>query len=346
MRMYCLLFATALVAMTVGCADSVAVGRASVLSPGRELRLTFREELHEMRTGGALVMEEWDTFVTKDGTVSSTRFTRREGGLPSTSVAWTEMELPLSVVAVPGSDSLRATMKVQRYRSGGSYVEDGQKEHEESVSFEAGEPSQPESDSGEDLRDVEFIAVIDAQGRLVSSDVTGKYLAERKKELAEGVKQGGSQAQADMALRWETPGVFAALEDAMAYSPRGEVKTGQSWTVRRKCVLPYQAYAFYMLTNGCAYSQEKARCTVQSVKARGPHSIATIAIRGRRVPRDPAPSMPRKVKHFELKGELEANLTTGAIERLRLESTPTWVRPKEEAAFNIKFVEVITLKPI
>jgi hypothetical protein len=55
--------------------------------------------------------------------------------------------------------------------------------------------------------------------------------------------------------------------------------------------------------------------------------------------------MPPIVKHFELKGELEVNLNTGAVEKLRLESTPTWVSPEDEDGMEVKVVQVITLKP-
>jgi len=342
MRMHCLLFTATLAVVGVGCAKPVPVGRVPVLSPGREMRLAFR---CEMQMAGAAVMETRIVSSNKADMESSSTLIRREE-TPYTSVEWGEMELPVSVVAMPFSGSLRVTMTVQRFRSGNTSAEKGQKKHEESPGFEAGDTSEPASQLESRLRDAKFIAVIDPQGRLASSDVTGEYWAGRKKELADAVKQGASQAQADMALRWDTPGVFAAMEDAMAYLPPKGVQAGQSWTVRREYVLPYNAYGFYMLTNGCSYySKEEATCTVQSVKARGPHSIATIAIRGKRLPHDPEPGMPQRVEHFELKGELEANLNTGAIEKLRIESVPTWVRPKEET-LEVKFVEVITLKPI
>ena len=236
-------------------------------------------------------------------------------------------------------------MTVQRLRTGHFYTKKGQKKHEESSGFEAGDSSKSASELENHLRDAEFIAVIDPQGRLASTDVTGKYWAGRKKELAEAVKRGAPQAQADMRLRWETPGIFAAMEDAMAYLPPEGVRVGQSWTVRREYALPYNTYGIYMLTGGCSHAKEKSTCTVQSVKPRGPHSIATIAIRGKRFPHDPESGMSQRVKHFKLKGELEVNLNTGAIEKLRIESVPTWVRPKEEV-FEVKLTEVITLKPI
>ena len=340
MRVLCLAFTATLSVVAVGCAEPAPVGRASVWAPGRASRLAYRCEMH-MR--GAMVMEERIESVGKSPTESSTTVTKREE-TPYTSVEWADMELLLRVIAVPNLVSRRVTMTVRRFRSGSTCAEKGGKTYEESGGWKPGDRSKPGDELEHYLRDAKFIAVIGPKGRLVGSDITGKYWARRKKELADAVKKGASQAQADMALRWQTPGVFAAMDDAMAYLPPEPAQAGLSWPVRREHVLPYHAYGFYMLTNGCSHSKEEARCTVQSVKCRGLDSIATIAIRGKRFPRKPEPSMPQRVKYFDLKGELEANLSTGAIEKLRIESVPAWVRPKEEN-FELKFVEVITLKP-
>jgi len=342
MRMHCLLFIATLSVVAVGCAKPVPVDRMSILAPGRAMRLTLR---YEIQTDGVSGMEESQTRIGKPGTEPRTTVTKREE-TPYASVDWAYMELPLSVTAMLASSSLRVTMTVQRGRSGHSSAPKGQKKREKSYSFEAGAPGQSASRLESHLRvgDTEFVAVIDPQGRLASTDVTGKYWTVRKKELADAVKQGAPQEQADLALRWETIGVFPALEDAMAYLPPKDVRTGQSWKVRREHVLPYYAYGFYMLTLGGVYSKEEATCTVQSVNARGRHSVAVIAIRGKRFLDGPESGMPPRVKHFDLKGELEVNLNTGAVEKLRLESVPIWVRLKE-VNFEAKFVQVVTLKP-
>ncbi|MBI5724385.1 MAG: hypothetical protein HZA50_10540 [Planctomycetes bacterium] len=54
--------------------------------------------------------------------------------------------------------------------------------------------------------------------------------------------------------------------------------------------------------------------------------------------------MSARVKCLELKGELEVNLNTGSVEKLRLESELIWAQPNEEP-FKCKFVVVVTLKP-
>ena len=341
MRRHCLLFTVALAVLLVGCVKPVPVDRVSVLSPGRKMRLVFRSE---MQMVGTSVEEESIEGLSEADNKSSSTVTKRKE-IPYTWVMWIDMELPLSVITMPNSDSHRVTMTIHRGGSGISYTQEGRTEQEEHLNFEAGDQSEQASESDNFLRDTEYIAVVDQQGQLVSSDVTGEHWARRKRELAEAVKQGESQARADLALRWEPFGVFAAMEDAMAYLPPVGVQVGQSWTVRREFVLPYNAYGFYMLTNGCSYLKEKTTCTVQSLKPRGLHSIATIAIHGKRFPQDRESFMPRRVKHFELKGELKVNLNTGAIEKLRIESVPTLDHPKE-VSIEVKLVEVVTLKPI
>lgn len=322
MRMHCLLLIALLAVAAVGCTEPMPVDSATVLSPGREMRLAFRSE---MRMDG----------------VSSI------GGTPCSSLVWADMELPLSVIAMPDSDSLRVKMTLHRFRAGGSYAEKGEKKHEESDGFEVGDGSQPKGESEKFLRGAKFVAVVDTRGQLVSAEATGKYWTDLKKEFAENVKQQGvSQAHVDMILRGQTLGVFSALEDAMAYLLPEGLKTGQSWKVRREHVFPYRYFEFAM-TTGCLYTKEDTTCSVISVKSRGLHSIATIAIRGKRIPQSPQPSMPQRVKHFDLKGELEVNLNTGAIEELRLESVPVLTRAYQILAgdYEIKLVQVITLKP-
>ena len=344
MRMHCLLLTATLAVAAVGCTEPMPIDRISILAPGRAMRLTVHSE---MQMSGVSGMEESSTTISSSGAGPRTTVTKREE-TPYTSVMWLDMELPLSVTAIPGSDSLRVTMRVHRFREGGSHTEKGEKKREEYGSFEAGDPIKPESESESSLRDTEFVAVIDPQGRLASADVTGKYWADIKKELAERVGRGNvSQAGADIALRVQTGGVFSALEDALAYLPPEGLQTGQSWKMRREHVLPYHAYAFYMFTRGGSHSNEEGTCTVRSVKARGLHSVATIAISGKRFPHYPERGMPRRVKHFDLKGELEINLTTGVIEKLRLESVPvlTWAYQILGRDYEIKLVYVITLKP-
>ena len=321
MKMHCLLSSVLLAVAAMGCTEPVPVDGVTVLAPGDRMRLAFRAE---MQMDDVWVMD------------------RTSGA----SLMWMDVESPMVVIARPGSDSLRVTMRVHRVRGGSRYTVRGETKHEESAGFEAGGAAQPESESWRILHDAKFVAVVDSQGRFVSTDFVGKYWTDLEKELARDVeKQGVSQAQVDMALRGQTPGVFSALEDAMAYLPPKGLQTGQSWPVRRQRVFPYRAFEFGMMTHGCAYSKEETTCSARSVKVRGLHSIATIAIRGKRFPRHQGWDMPARVKHFDLKGELEVNLNTGAVEKLRLESTPTWARPQEDGGFKIKLVQVITLKP-
>jgi hypothetical protein len=338
MRRHWLFLSVVLAGAAVGCTEPMPVDSVTVLSPGQDMRLTVRAE---MQMFGSFVVKGIVTMNT-DGSTTCTE----KADPPSTSTMWIDMDLPLSVIAIPNSDSLRATMKFHRFRGGGSYAENGQeKHHEEYDGFEVGDESQSEGGSVKFLRDSEFVGVIDAMGQLVSTEATGKYWTDLKRELTEAAKQQGApQAQVDMILRGQTLGVFSALEDAMAYLVPEGLKAGQSWKVRREHVFPYRYFEFAMIT-GCLYTKEDTTCSVISVKPRGLHSIATIAIRGKRIPHSPEPSMPQRVKHFDLMGELEVNLNTGAVEKLRLESTARWVRPKAEGGMEVKFVQAVTLKP-
>ena len=321
MRMHCLLLSVLLAVAAAGCTEPMPVDCETVLSPGREMRLAFRSEMQMNDVSGM-------------------------GGTPGSSLVWADLELPMIVIAIPQSDSLRVTRTVHRAREGCSYTVMGETKHEESIGFEAGRPTQPKSALWSILCDAKFVAVVDSRGRFASADAVGKYWTDLEKEFAQSAKkQGISQAHVDMGLRGQTFGVFSALEDAMAYLPPKGLQTGQSWKVRRARVFPYRTFEFGMITHGGPYSKEEAMCTVGSVQIRGLHSIATIAIRGKRIPHNPIKTMPRRVKHLDLKGELEVNLNTGAIEKLRLESTPIWARPKEDGVFKIEFVQVITLKP-
>lgn len=336
MRVHCLILVIAM--MAVGCAESGPVNRVHVLIAGREMLLAYH---CEMQMAGVSTSEEHVTFVSEEHAAATV--TKRE--TPYNSTEWGDMELPLRVAAMPGSDRLRAKMTVQRFRTGNTSFADGQPKREESSGFGPGPSTGPASEMESQLRDAEFIAIVDPSGQLISSDIVGKYWTKRKGELADGVKKGASRAQAEMALRWETPGVFAALEDVTAYLPPEGAGTGQTWTVKRERVLPYHAYGFFMMTQGCSHSQETSTCTLKSIRTRGKNHIAIISIRGQRIPRGADGSTPQRVKYFEVTGELEVNLGTGAVEKLRIVSVPAWVRPKEES-FRVKFVENVSLNPI
>lgn len=339
MRIHFLLLAAA--ATVMGCAQAAPIGLTRVLRPGRDMLLVYH---CEMQMAGVSGMEERLVAWPTEGGERRSTVTKRQD-TPYTSTEWAELELPLRVGTLSDSSRLCVRMTVRRFRGGNSYAEQGKEKREESVDSKWLHSAASACETHSEVRDAEFIAIVDVRGRLVSSDVVGKYWSERKQELAESVKQGGSQEQADMALRWQTAGIFSALEDAMAYLPPEGARRGDSWKVRRKHVLPYHAYGFYMLTNGCSHSEETSTCRVKSLRFRGPDWIAVIAIAGERIPHDPAPSMPRRVQRLELAGELTVNLSTGAIEKLQLESIPKWVRSNQEP-FEVRLAHRVTLKPM
>jgi len=317
-RYFFLIALSMLAAAAGGCAEPVPIDSAAVLSPGREMRLTFRSEIH--MNGGAAM------------------------GTSGSSISWADLESSMIVTAIPESTSLRVTMKCDSMRGGGSYIERGEIKFEEEVALKAGQPVGPELEWWGVLSEAKFVAVIDPQRRLVSADAVGEHWADLRKEFAEDIrKEKLSEAEAEMMIWGQTAGVFSALEDAMAYLPPEGLSTGQSWEVRRERVLPYRSFEFGMMT-GCAYAKEETTCSALSVKIRGSHSIVTIAIRGKRFPDRPGLYVPARVKYLDLKGQLEFNMNTGAVEKLRLESKPVWSRPKEDGIFKPTFAQTVTLK--
>lgn len=322
-----------------GCSQSKPADRVTVLSPEKNMVLSYR---FEMRTDGVSGMETClSTLNTKDGSIADETIERKE--TPYKSTEWAEIELGLIVKKIPLSNSLSLRINMQKYRSGSTYKTEEKKEQSESTDVIGDEKGKKSSEAEKNSRDTTFVARVNPQGRITSTDIEGKYWNQRKKELAEGVKKGASKEQADLAMRFETPGVFTALEDALAYLPPSDTSK-KSWKVHRKRVLPYHAYGFYMFTNGCAYCEEDSTCTVKSVTKRGKESIVTIFIRGKRIPNTPEPGMPKRVKSLDVKGELELNVTAGVIEKLHIENSANWIHPKKEL-WKLRNVTTITLQP-
>lgn len=345
MRMRYLLLAACLSAI-VGCTEPGPIDRVQVLSPGRAMRLAYR---FEMRYSTTTVEEErratWLEKALQPNVVTVGTETRWD------SSEWGEADLAMGVGAMPGSDNVRATMTVQRFRLGNTYGKQGGEKKEESHEFRQTPASRPtnvpasaESVVDDHLREAQFIAIIDPNGRAVSADVEGEYWKQVKHQLAEDAKRGNSWADADLGLRVQTMGIFPSLEDATAYIPPQGARPGQSWQVRREHVLPYHHFGFGMATM-CGYSREDSTCTLKSIRTGIRGTIAAVAIRGKRFPTSPDPNSPMKGKYFDLAGELEVNLTTGAVEKLRLESTPAWAKPKGYESMYLRFVEAISLKP-
>lgn len=308
MKTHYLLLAACL--MAVGCNEPGPISGVQVLSPGRAMHLAYRCEISENGRSGE----------------------------------WPDAKLSLRIASLPCMDNLRVNMMLERFVVDNMQ---GMGEKGDTRVFERGSstaPVPPQEDEFEPFRDANYIAVVDRNGRVVSADAKGKYWRAHKKELAEVRKQGASRGYVDQVISWVAPGIFPALADAMAYLPPQGVEPGQSWQVLRERVLPYHAYGFYMFTNGCGYSREESTCTLKTVRTGSQGKIAVIAILGKRVPQFPEPSRSERVKFLRLTGKLEVNLTTGAVEKLRLESIPTWVSAEDEQ-WNLKFVHVVSLKP-
>lgn len=344
MKSLYLLFAACLAA--VGCNEPGPIDRAQILSPGRAMRLAYRCEM-EMSGASESVKKErhaiWPDTATQPYTVI--KILRSE--TRSKSVEWSDGEFSLLVAAIPGSDNVRATMTAERLQMGSTYLERGEEKKEQWFEFKQGPttaPASPVEEGLEPLRDAEFIAVVDQAGRVVSVDATGKYWQGLKKESAKAVEEGSSQIPVDLAIQLYDCGVISSLADAMAYLPPMGFEPGESWQVLRENVVPHQTFGFVMLMQGFSIWREESICTLKAVRTGIRGKIAVIGVRGKRILNLPKPDESEQVKYLKLTGELEVNLITGAVEKLRLESIPMWSGPENEQ-WNLKLVHVVTLKP-
>ncbi len=130
----------------------------------------------------------------------------------------------------------------------------------------------------------------------------------------------------------------------MAYLPPRGVEPGQSWQVLREDVVSYPSSGVVLLMHGVNVWRQESTCTLKSVRTGIWGKIAVIAIRGKRVLQIPERDRPERVKFLELTGELKVNLTSGAVQKLRLESIPRWVSAEDEQ-WKFKLVHTVSLKP-
>jgi hypothetical protein len=331
----------------VGCTEPGPVNRVQLLSPGRAMRIACH---FEMRRDGASVEKERHAVWPETATQPHIVIKRIE--TPWHEFEWGDVDVSIRVASMPGADNMQATMTVPRLRIGIAREVQGEKKTEHRLEFIQGPTTAPAAaqegvlDIMQNmLRDAEFIAVVDPNGRIVSADASGEYWKGMKKTFAEAIEKGAAQMPFDWAIQLYTPGVFSSLANAMAYLPPRGVEPGQSWQVLRDRVAPYcPSWVFCMLMVGGGSLREESTCTLKAVQIGIRGKIALVEVRGKRFLQLPRESALDNVKSIELTGKLELNLSSGAVEKLRLESTPTWTQPPDEPE-TIKFVEAISLKP-
>lgn len=347
MRMRYLLLVACL-ATGEGCTEPGPINRVQVLSPGRPMRIACH---FEMQRDGASVEKERHAVWPETATQPSIVIKRIE--TPWHQIEWGDAEVSIRVASVPGTGNMQATMTVPRLRISIAREVQGEKKTEYSFEFKQGPTTAPAAAQKDELLDVmhnmlrnaEFIAVVDPNGRIVSADASGEYWKGMKKTFAEAIEKGAAQMPFDWAIQLYTPGVFSSLANAMAYLPPRGVEPGQSWQVLRDRVAPYcPSWVFCMLMVGGGSLREESTCTLKAVQIGIRGKIALVEVRGKRFLQLPRESALDNVKSIELTGKLELNLSSGAVEKLRLESTPTWTQPPDEPE-TIKFVETISLKP-
>ena len=265
------------------------------------------------------------------------------------SCEWGEMELPVSVKASDEPGRMALSMAFRRQRMGNWYKEEKGRKHEETFDSnlppsEKGRALREHKDRTEEMKSLSFLVQVDSVGKMVEFDASGGQFESVKKELAK--RKAAPPEKKRLALGHASGGVYSALDDAAAYLPPADARKDQKWDVRRKYVLPYHAYGFYMLTNGCRYSTEESQCQVKSLQKTHAGRVMTIEIKGRRVPQNPEEGMSKRVKHLELSGQLRINLDTGEILRLQLKSIVRAASPDEEVIAGVKFIESVQLSPL
>jgi len=319
----------------LGCAPA-AESNVQLYRTGRKLLLTYRVE---MRNDGVLG---------ESSTMLGDKEVERKVSRGSSS-EWGEMELPVDVKASDEPGRLALLMTFRRQRLGNWYKEEKGRKHEEA--FDSNRPPsgneqalREHKNRTEEIKSLSFFVQVDSVGKVVEFDGSGGQFDSVKKELT--TSKAVPTVKKRLALGYISAGVYSALEDASAYLPPADAKKDQKWHVRRKYVLPYHAYGFYMLTNGCGYSTEESQCQVKSLRKTPAGRVMTIEIKGWRVPQSPEEGMPKRVKHLELSGQLRINLDTGEILRLQLKSITRPVSADDEIIAGVKFIESVELGPL
>lgn len=320
--------------MAAGCAKELQPAeRISIFKAGEKRTLSFRSEMQTAISGKS---DSSIVTVSSDGKTISREVIEEKtdnGG----SCTWFTATLLLDITKVNSDNLLKITMTVQKFSNGSI---SGEEAIGSSESYDAENPAASKSEYADIVKDTRFIATMNTQNQITSTEVFGKYWEQKKKEYA---RNGLSKEQIEWGLKVETPGVFAALDDVAAYLPPKDVATGQMWLVIRKQVYSHQAYAFYMFTNGCAYSEEESVCTLKSLEQNGSDTIAVISIQGRRFPQKPESELGPRVRYLKITGTLRFNMTAGTVEKLYIEEKPRWINLQDEE-FGLKLVTTITLK--
>jgi hypothetical protein len=324
----------ALLLSPLGCAPA-AESNVQLYRTGRKMLLTYRLD---MRNDGVL-----------GGSSTSLGGKEVKEVWRGSSSEWGEMELPVIVKASDEPDQMTLFMTFRRQRMGNWYKEEKGSKHEET--FDSNRPPsgneqalREHKNRTEEIKSLSFLVQVDNVGKVVEFDASGEQFESVKKELAASKTVPAEKKR--LALGHMSGGVYSALDDAAAYLPPADARKNQKWHVRRKYVLPYHAYGFYMLTNGCGYSTEKSQCQVKSLRKTPAGRVMTIEIKGRRVPQNPEGGMPKRVKHLELSGQLRINLDTGEVLKLQLKSIIRPVSADDEIIAGVKFIESVELAPM
>jgi len=331
-----------------GCAESGPIDKVRILKPGRDMTLTLRSEFWRRFTH----VKEQRHSVWPDGDESPHIEVRRIE-TPEDYTEWYDLDVDVAVSSAPGTQNAEADMTVSRARIRMGYDKEGNAKQEFAVEYRPRSADSPPLSEEEEeahlakmLDGARFVAVVDPNGRVVSAKAVGEYWNEMEEQLTKAPEGDAERCPQDVAIRLMSFGVFPSLDDALAYLPPADAVAGQSWTVCRDHVVPYSpSWAFCMMMEGGVYGREESTCRLKGVWSTLGGKIAEISITGKRVVLPRRPDESDRVVTFEITGRAEVNLTTGAVEKLRIENVPVWGDPGRQPTEKARLVHEVSLKP-
>lgn len=324
-----------------GCGPAqLPASRPDFLAPGQEWILTVRATMVYTTAGTRSTNQ---VTASPDGTITEKWVETTDP--PKTSEHWLEESCHLRTASEIENGDIHLAGTVMKHNVDPGYMgSDGS-----SVIYDASAPDTSQFDTAA-FEGVLFPARVNEAGQLSNLDPPTGDIWKQEADVfglsrpifSRRVMYGGSGIV--LSHMW------TALEDIVAYWPPDSPQVGQRWGGDRELVFPYHAYGFYMFSGGCGVMKETSTCELVSIDSRAGQQIATIRIAGRRTPfclmgqSRPLEDTDRP-STFTLTGTMIVNLTTPAVESLKLKSVANYRSAGERRLPPEQYNESITLKP-
>jgi hypothetical protein len=325
-----------------GCgAQPLPASRPAFLAPGKEWTLTVRSTMLYTTVG---TRTEKQVSVSPDGTITE-KEVETDVHPPKTSEHWLEESCHLRSASRIKDGDIHLTGTVLKHNVDPGYIGS----NGSSVIYDASAPDTSQCDTAA-FEGVLFPARVDEAGQLSNLDPPTSDI------WKQGASTFGlSKPIFGRRVLYGQSGIvlshmWTALEDIVAYWPPDSPQVGQRWGGDRELIFPYHLYGFYMFSGGCGAMKETSTCKLVSIHSRAGQQIATIRIAGRRTPfylmgqSRPSEDSDRP-STFTLTGTMIVNLTTPAVESLKLKSVAHYRSAEERRLPPEQYNESITLKP-